>query len=289
MMNYIWGLFLLLLLYYIFIIYLPLSIENLKASFNSSLNNAEKLQKELWAINRINLKDSIKVELSEYKFFTQILEYLLKSHRQLGVDIFGALQNLKDCLGKDIIYEKKLIKIKKQAFLEIGIIFLFSLLFLFSAKQLVDIDFPLVNILIIITWQFIGAVVLYFFIKNKQKQYFNELFLLLSSIYQFHALGGTSIAINELIERIGFDKIQKLKKHQHIINIFNKVIYDLKHYGLLEKMHLDELLQCVNNEYNEVFESFEKTVKAMKLLVIMLFSVISYLFTMYSMMQTMII
>lgn len=289
MMNYIWGLILLLLLYYIFIIYLPLSIENLRASFNSNLNNALRLQKELWAINRINLKDSIKVELSEYKFFTHILEYLLKSHRQLGVDIFGALQNLKDCLGKDIIFEKKLIRIKKQAFLEIGIIFLFSLLFLITAEKLVDIDFPLVNTLIIIAWQLIGGAVLYLFIKNKQKQYFNDLFLLLRSIYQFNALGGTSIAVNDLIERISFDEIQKLKKHRNIINLFNKVVYDLKHYGLLEKMHLDELLQCVNNEYNDVFETYEKAVKAMKLLVIMIFSVISYLFTMYSMMQAMMI
>jgi hypothetical protein len=289
MMNYFIGIFILLGLIWLLERCLEISTSNLKNIFNSNVSIAEKLQAELWQVNRINLRQSTTFEPTEYKFFTNIFTYLLKAHRQLGIDIIPSLNNLKNSLVRDINFEKKLLKIKKQSFLEIGIIFLFSLLIIASARSLVNVEIPLVNILGITLWQIIGCLLLHFFIQHKQEKIFKELFILLKSIYQFHALSNTSISVNQLVERIDFNQVIKLKKHEHLIGLYKKVINDLKHYGVLDASHVTELLHCVNNEYTINFDHFQKQVKAIKLLIIMLFSVLGYLFTMYSMMQAMII
>jgi len=287
MTNYIFGL---LLNIFIVVAYLRYQ-EQLLCKYHSltkrDYQDGERLFHELNSINRISLTKSVRQELTQYKFFTKTLNYLILAHKEFGSNIMDSLSQLRKRLSDDISNEKRVFKLIQAGVFEILIIFFFSMLFIFAAKQIVDVSFSLSDLMIIFSWQLIGVISFFSLTRSLKRKSFLQINQYIHSIYLFDALKTSPLSVNKILEMIEYSKIIELTEFQNLKNFYIQIINQLKSVGSLELELVSELVQCVNNELSMKCDEYKKKVKVIKLSCLMLFSVSSYLYTIYAMMGSM--
>ncbi len=230
------------------------------------------------AIRSPHLSES---QFPQFLFYGKIVEELLILKRKFGVKINEALREIRKSARISFKSEKE---IKQELFgfyFQYTLIAGFTWIFLFRLEASLEIQFPLLVLRILATWQVFGGALftgLFFYLKKIKINCFRDIFL---SLYLFRALILSSRPITEVVKISNINNLE-LKKN---LKVLQRQIYELvnqiKNYGKVSRDEFDQIIFEAWDSFDEEVEKFKKLLTAIKLVFILFFVFTGFLFVIF--------
>jgi hypothetical protein len=227
---------------------------------------------------------SVSADIPEYKFFSQLIEQLVKARKTYGCEIENIILEIRKYLRIDI---KETKKIKESIFggaFQYIVISIFTWGFIYGTYKIVYIEISLQDKLVLLAFQLLGLL-LYFalahFIKCKSFRVLNCYFF---AIYNFRSLFSISRPISEIITAVKIDELPESKDLKHIKQRMFLLITELKERGRLNTEDLNQLIYETWDCFEIKLERFERFILILKLLSMALFVLPSFLAVMFLLM-----
>ena len=240
------------------------------------------LYQELLKINRSQLSKGQTIELTRYKFFTELLDELLVNYRQTGANIFNHIGELRKNLLKDIKYEKKLAGARNSSLVEMGMIFGMSGLFSIFATSYAEINIPTSSLVLAFSWQLTGTFVFLYSMKVLRQKHFKPFHKYLRAASFLDIFIKTGRPVNVIAKRIELSSLDKDKSLLHLEERMELILEQIKSHGIYDQSQGEELGAECWYCYEEKLEHFFQEIKRLKLSVVTLFFLGSYLFIFFS-------
>jgi hypothetical protein len=176
------------------------------------INRGKKLERYLMQLSLKSQPISSRIELPQYKYFTQLLKSLLDLHKKFGRSIDESLLILKRNLGNDLLNEYRIREKSHQALGQCLIMFLGQWgMFSFMVIQM-KLTFSWFFIIAIIAWQFLGIWILRRLIVRLQVRTFSYFSLMAEKIFTWMVLCQTDMDFNRIASINALDLNQWPKK-----------------------------------------------------------------------------
>ncbi|MCO4754491.1 MAG: hypothetical protein KC478_08405 [Bacteriovoracaceae bacterium] len=246
----------------------------------------KQLYQELLNVNRFYLAKGQTVELTRYKFFTELLDELLKSYRSTGANIFEHIAETRKNLLLDIKQEKKLKTAASSSFAEMAMIFGMSVLFVSFAIAYAEIKIPTIFLIIAFSWQLLGSTCFFWVMRRLRVKRFGPFFSYLKSASFLDIYIKTNRPVNLIAKQLNLAQLPKDKSLEHIKDRMDLILSQIKNQGVYDQQQGRELgLECWFC-YEQKLDSFLQEIKKLKLATITLFFLASYLFLFFSLVST---
>lgn len=240
------------------------------------------LYEELLKLNRSQLARGQSIELTQYKFFTELVDELLVNYRQTGANIFNYIGELRKNLLKDIKYEKKLAGARNSSLAEMGMIFGMSGMFSLFATSYAEINIPTSSLFLAFGWQLTGAFLFLYSMKVLRQKHFKPFHKYLRAASFLDIFIKTAHPVNVIAKKIELSSLDKDKSLLHLKERMELILEQIKSHGIYDQSQGEELGAECWYCYEEKLERFFQEIKRLKLSVITLFFLGSYLFIFFS-------
>ncbi|MBC74932.1 MAG: hypothetical protein CME64_02865 [Halobacteriovoraceae bacterium] len=281
-LPYLVSTFTICLLAFFFLEKLPLFDLNSKAWPLKEKGHGQKLYRELLSLNRAKLASGKSIELTRYKFFTELLDELLVSYKQTGANIFGHIGELRKNLLKDIKYEKRLSGARGSSLAEMGMIFGMSALFTIFATSYAEIQIEGVALIFAFGWQALGVGLFLFALGKLRQKHFRPFQGYLKAASFLDIFIKTGQPVNIIAKKLALSSLIKDKSLDHLEDRMEMILEQIKSQGIYDSAQGAELGAECWYCYEEKLDRFFQEIKRLKLLVITLFFLGSYLFIFFS-------
>jgi hypothetical protein len=254
--------------------------------FRSVKTQANKLYDETLKLNKFSLSSGENIKLTEYKFFTSLVEELLKFYRNFGVSIFDDLSNVRLALQKDWVQSHKVQTLIKGALLEILIIVLMSWGIIFFAIYYTGLVIKNTDLFIVGALQIGGLILLISLIEKSYKKIFSSFYPYLKSVYSLQVFIKSRTPVNEIGVRVGINSLPHDKDLLHIKERVELCLKNLSEYGKIDITLLNDLIGQVWTSFEMKTQKFNTHVLKQKIFVIMSVVVPSYLYIFYALLKS---
>lgn len=254
--------------------------------FRSVKYKANALYDQTLTINKFSSSHGDSLELVNYKFFTKLIEDLLKYHRSFGINIFDDLSNIRLALSQDSVQSQKIQNMIKGALLEILLIVMMSYAIILFAVHYAQLSFTQSDIIIILSMQVIGIVLLITLLERSHRQIFKKYYPYLKAVYSLQVFIKSRTAINEMSENLQLSKLEKDKDTSHILDRIEMILKTITEYGKIEGALLNDLVNQTWSCFELKTQKFQSRVLKQKIFVIMSVIVPSYLYIFYALLKS---
>lgn len=239
-----------------------------------SRKKAQSLFNELISF-RVNSKE---VELPEYKFYTFIIEDLIKSSIRYGTSIYSNLNEIKTALSKDISFERKINSSIIAGLYQMVLVAVIGYVFLYITELQLKITLNRISILIVFIFQSIGIAIFLIFSFKLKKFHFHEIEKYICFLYKLRSAVSSNQPMSKNIEGKSFKELCDKKNLKPFKRRVLSILRQIKSHGTLNikdfEITINELWQ--SNEFK--FEEFLKHLAALKLCILILFFMGSFLY-----------
>jgi hypothetical protein len=251
-------------------------------SFKKSRGPGEELLEWVKKFNWAR-RDIDQHQIPEYKFFTDLINLLLEMSRRYGGQYKEALISVRESLGADIQFEKKLKEFIWASYFQKSCIFILSWGFIMLATSMTDIQLDFSVYIGIFSWQVMGLLLFPFICRKLKNYYFNGIGKVWLSLYVLRSLSSAGLARSEIFKLAKINELQSVK-HKNLESLVGKLQdtceLSLKQGGSYLK-EVEELSQECRFIEKWHLELFEKRLGAFKLAILGGFFLPSYLGFMY--------
>lgn len=252
-------------------------------SFNSLIIRKDKgseledwLKKFHWG-NRGDLQGELR--LPQYKFYSEVIETLLRLARRLGGNYQEALMFLREGLQGDRQFEKKLKDLTLGCWLQMGLMMLLTWLFILGALSMVEVRVAPVKLTLIFLWQLTGLALLPVLMRHLRRKLFSDIGELWRMLYVLSSLSTIPLSRTEILTLAGVQKLKFLKQGSilHIVDKLKEVCQRALQVGGSYEAEVKSLMAELRFQEKWHFELFEKRLMVIKLALLSLFFLPSYL------------
>ena len=247
---------------------------------------ANRLYLELLSMNLYISKPSSGMILTEYKFFTELVNILLLSMREYGTNIFEFLPLIKKALVNDSRFERKIKSEFVGGILQMLIVQLSGGVLIYSFKTQLKLELSSYQYLAPFLIQIIGYISYFVTFYICKKKCFFTIERYFRSFYYARVLVSASVPMKTINERIS---IEDLSEERELISfkarlegIFREIQLSGSFDGKDFEVIIEELWFL--NEYK--FETFLKYLNILKLVVIVIFFLGGFLLIMLQVLST---
>jgi hypothetical protein len=238
---------------------------------------AQKLFSELISF-RVSNQSSKPFELPRYKYFTNIIEDLIRNTRLYGTPIHGLLSEVKTALSKDIVFEKKINSSIGGGIYQMLLVASIGFIFLYITKLQLKLVFPLMDLINILLFQTLG-ISLFLVLSFKLKMYhFSKLEHYIKSLYIIRSINLANVPISKVYDKVCIDSLSETKKLKPFKDRVLTILENIKNYGEGGgenfEITINELWQ--SNEFQ--FDEFLSHLAALKLVILVVFFLGSFLY-----------
>lgn len=253
----------------------PMSLKRLKGPGEELLEWVKKFN---WA-----RRDIDQHQIPEYKFFTDLINLLLEMSRRYGGQYKEALISVRESLGADIQFEKKLKEFIWGSYFQKSCILILSWGFILLATSMTNIQLDFSVYMGIFSWQVIGLILFPLICRKLKNYYFDGIGKVWLSLYVLRSLSSAGLARSEIFKLAKINELHSVK-HQNLESLVGKIQdtceLSLKQGGSYLK-EVEELSQECRFIEKWHLELFEKRLGAFKLAILGGFFLPSYLGFMY--------
>lgn len=227
--------------------------------------------------NRSELKPEMR--LPSYKFYSEVIETLLKLARKLGGNYQDSLLFLREGLQADRQFEKKLKDMVLGCWMQMGLMMILTWLFIFGSLTMVEIKISPIKLLLIFMWQCIGLSLLPFLIKFFRHKLFSDIGEIWRMLYVLNSLVKIPLSRTEVMTMAGVQKLKLIKQKNvmHIVDKLKEICQRALQVGGSYEEEVRSLMAELRFQEKWHFELFEKRLMVIKLGLMSLFFLPSYL------------
>jgi hypothetical protein len=232
---------------------------------------ANKLYNDIVRLNSKLLVGSSNFELSQYKFFTDLVYALLESAKLYGTGINQFLPEIKKALITDIRFERKIQKELGGGFFQMLIVQCFGLIFIYSFHTQMNKIFEYEQysfVLFLSGLGFISYLIGFLCLKIKIFSLFEQY---LKSIYRVRALLFARIPLSQVHKESMIESLPDDKDLAPLRERLIALLVNMKTTGELDKADLEMIIEEAWFVGEFKFENFIKYLSAFKLFIIVFF------------------
>lgn len=260
----------------------PVIVRNVDHKQLNSQTSGNKLYQELLGLNRFHLANGKNIELTRYKFFTEMLDELLTAYRSSGANIFGHVLEIRKNLIHDLKTEKKLASLCKGSWVEMAMIGLLGVCFVLFAKFFAGIEISLLSCLGAFAWQAAGAAFFIYSERSIKKRIFSPFYQYLRRANLLDVYLKTNRPVNLIAKELELEALPSDTSMNHLKERMEEILRLVKERGGCDPEQTKELgMECWFC-HDQKLEEFMQAVKRLKLAIIALFFLTGYLFLFYA-------
>lgn len=221
-----------------------------------------------------------KVQLPQYKFYSQVIETLLHLGRQMGGNYQESLLFLREGLQVDRQFEKKLKELTLGTWLQIGMMMCLTWGFIVSALFLIEeIPTPKLQLSFILVWQLIGVSLLPFTIKKLRVRYFADIGKLWQMLYVLRSLQKIPLSRSDVFMLAGVKDLSLIRQKSlgHLVKRLEDCCQKILKQGGSYEDEVTYMMGELRFQEKWHFELFEKRLGVLKLVILSIFCFPSYL------------
>ena len=222
--------------------------------------------------------------LPKYKFYTNLLEQLLSTHRTQGIGIKKFIPEIRLALICDLQFEKKILDEIISAFLQFLVITATTWSFVFLSKSLVQI--PLNNTVTagMISLEIVGIFIFNQLVSHFKNKVFEPFSKAIEELYLFSSLLAVGMPINEVLKTSGIMQggFASHKNFKNFDSRFKKLIARMKETGLSPIEETQEIIREIWHLQEVYFLKFTKMVQLLKFVILAFFFLPAYFLYLYS-------
>lgn len=252
----------------------------------SPKKQADLLYDQTLKLNKFYLSKGEDIHLNSYKFFTHLIEELLRLNRSIGIDIFDNLSKIRGALQVDSIRSQKVLSLIKGAIFEILLITLMSWGVVLFAIHFTGLSFKANDLFIVATMQVLGLLILIISIERRHKSLFSKVFAYIKCVYSLEVYIKAKSPVNELSKLIGLETLHFDKDLIHIKERVEVVLKTISSYGRVDPLVVCDLINQTWSSFDVKSDKFKKECLKIKLFVIMGVIVPSYLYIFYALLKS---
>jgi hypothetical protein len=237
---------------------------------------------ELW-LKRFNW--SARQELKElgklphYKFYTEVIEVLLGLARKMGGNYQDSFLFLREGLQLDRQFEKKIKEASVGTWLQMGLMFVLTWVFIVVALNLVDVKVGSGKLILIFLWQALGLSSLPAIMSYLRKKYFSEIGKLWKILFILKALVKVPLSRSEVFTLASVGELNNLtqKSLSPLVMKLKEACQKSLKLGTSYEDEVQYLMDELRFQEKWHFELFEKRLVVIKLFLLSVFFLPSYL------------
>lgn len=217
--------------------------------------------------------------LPQYKFYTDVVEVLLKLARKMGGNYQDSLLYLREGLQNDRQFEKKIRESLLGIWLQMALMMGLTWTFIFSALNLVDVSVSPRNLILIFLWQLTGLGILPFILNHLRRKYFGDIGRIWKMLYVLKSLVKVPLPRMEVMTYAGVQELNMIKQ-KSLLNIVQKLKEACQKTLKLGTSYEEEvkyLMEELRFQEKWHFELYEKRLTVIKLSLLSIFFLPSYL------------
>lgn len=224
-------------------------------------------------------------QVPEYKFFSSIIENLIKFRKLYGIDILPAARQIRGAARRDYTAGKKLRGELVGFVVQYGTIACFTWIFIYRISVTMEMSFSSGSLFGLLIWQLLGLVFgvsFYFILVRKIFGIFQYYF---SSAYTFRSLIDISRPISEVTAFCGLDRLPESKEFTVIKKRFLGIIEKVKVTGVIVVEEIDQIILELWDSYELSLNKFNAMLGGLKLITILLFVFTGFLYVIFLSME----
>lgn len=219
-----------------------------------------------------------------YKFFSELIEELVKARREFGCEIEKSILEIRKYLRLDIKETKRIRESIITGAYQYILLISFTWFFLVSSNEILKINLILSESIGLALFQLLGLI-LYFkvaiFIRLRMFCKLNSYFF---SIYTFRTLFSISRPLTEILLKSRITELKDCKELVHIHKRINILVKEFKVNGTLNLDDLNQVVMEIWDCFELKLESFKRFISALKFTSMILFILPSFLWVMLKLM-----
>lgn len=224
------------------------------------------------------------ITLPPYKYFTSLVENLLRLCAQYGGPLFGPLSEIRRALAQDLQFEEKYGRESRAGLGQMLLLLLMVWFFIFCASQLTDLHFPWHMYLIIALLHTLGMLTFIHLQKKIKLRLFHGLGSYFSAFYSCKALLASGAPLNLAIKEARLESLFEDQNPQYLalrVGLKN-ALERLQSKGSPIQDELELLIAELLFLQEQAYQQFGRKFLALRLTVMSLFFLGSYLYFMAS-------
>lgn len=255
-----------------------------RMSISKKQKSAQDLLMQLPSIDAsLMLKGGHNKEISEYKFFSEIILTLLETNRLYGTSVREHIKEVKKNLMKDMKFEEKLSTIIKGAYFQILAIAITTWIFINIASAIIDVPMKITDICIILSMQILSFICLKFVVKKLEFISFNKFNNVFNSLYKFKLFAEIGMSISQALEssKILSGDLAKFKNFIYSNERCQLAVERWQNLGVSPALEINDVIIEIWDNLEAEFESFNKKVNLTKFLILVCFMLPSYFYFLF--------
>ena len=217
--------------------------------------------------------------LPQYKFYSEVIEILLKLARRMGGSYQEALLFLRDGLQIDRQFEKKIKEAILGVWLQMGLMMSLTWTFIIGALNLVEIKVSGFHLFLILTWQLFGLSGLPLLLVHLRKKYFGDIGKVWKMLFVLRALVKVPLPRSDVFTFAGIQELDAIKQKslEQIVQKLKDSCQKTLKVGSSYEEDVKYLMEELRFQEKWHFELFEKRLTVIKLVLLSVFFLPSYL------------
>ena len=220
-------------------------------------------------------------DLSQYKFYTDLVKELLASAIRHGTTIKKFLPEIKQGLVKDIQYAKKINSFYLGGVYQIFLISIFGFIFIYVMENQLNISIKNESLILPVSLQVLGITFFtigFFFLKKIK---FFPLIRYLKSFYKLRVLVDSGSSLKKIAQSISADSLSSAKDLVYFKKRIELQLQVIRNSGQLDRKEIELYINEMWQMLDFKFEEFSQELNVLKLLVLCFFSLSGYLLLLY--------
>lgn len=220
-----------------------------------------------------------KLELPQYKFYTEVIDLLLNLARKLGGNYQDSLLFLREGLQSDRQFEKKLSEIILGCWLQMGVMMVLTWAFILGSLSMVEVHVSPMKLLLIFLWQSLGLACLPLLLRYLRHRLFGDIGKIWRMLYVLNSLARIPLARSEVLTLAKVSELKEIRQVnlKHLVEKLTDICKRSLQMGGNYEEEVSALMHELRFQEKWHFELFEKRLMVIKLGLLSLFFLPSYL------------
>lgn len=211
-----------------------------------------------------------------YKFYSGLVEELVKTRNRFGAEIRESLREIRKALVLDLREEKKIKDAVLGGYFQYLFMSMFIWAFIYMAQRIIELPPNFDGLYIVASWQALGGALLVFAIKYKRERIFAPFELYFEAIYQMKALLQAKRPLSEVVAKFEYENTDMSGEFRSFGERIQTLCLHIKRQGSVDLVEFDYLLCEIWDHFEIQFMRFSKYLAVLKMLSVLLFMLPSF-------------
>ena len=239
------------------------------------MKSSDKRAKELiHYLIKLNTLESSGSVVPKYKFYSNVIEELLRFRNSYGAEIRTSLKEIRGALSLELKEVKKVKELMQGGYFQYLFMSCFIWCFAISSESLLEVKLSFEGIALIAVWQALGFALLVLLVQKYYQILFKPFDAYFMQLYRLKTMLRASRPLDDIVKIVGSSKE---KTYFRDIDIRVALLFkEIKQKGMIDLKEVDYLLLELWDQFELQFDRLSSRLTILKLASLVLFVLPSF-------------